>query len=253
VHLIGRRGPEFGKFTTKELRELGELDGVTAIAEAADLPADEEDRERHVAANLAVIAGWVGRAPDDGDRVIHAHFWRRPLAILGRDRVEAIRLEDTRPGGTGETTELPVQAVVRAVGYRSLPLPGLPFDDDRAVVRNDGVGRVLDEGGEPVLGVYVAGWIKRGPTGVIGTNKGDAAETARAVLEDLTSGALDGSREVTVIDDLLAERGVEHVTYEGWLAIDAEEKRRGVAQARTRTKVSDWDELRTLGRGAASS
>ncbi len=137
VHLIGRRGPEHAKFTTKELRELGELDGVTAVADAADLPPAEPDRERHVAANLAVIEGWVGRVPSAGDRVIQAHFWRRPTEILGTERVEAIRLESSRPDGTGETLDLPVQAVVRAVGYRSLPLPGVPFDEDSAVVSND--------------------------------------------------------------------------------------------------------------------
>ena len=149
VHLIGRRGPEHGKFTTKELRELGELDGVTAVSDPDDLPADDPDRERHVAANLAVIASWVGREPADGHRLIEAHFWRRPVEILGTDRVEAIRLESSRPDGSGEALDLPVQAVVRAVGYRSLPLPGLPFDEDNAVVRNDEIGRVVGDDGRP--------------------------------------------------------------------------------------------------------
>jgi ferredoxin--NADP+ reductase len=248
VHLIGRRGPEFGKFTTKELRELGELEGVTAIAEAEDLPPAEADRERHVAANLAVIESWVGRVPAPDDRVIHAHFWRRPLAILGTERVEGIRLVDTSPAGTGAVEDLAVQAVVRAVGYRSLPVPGLPFDDERAVVRNDGSGRVLGDDGSQVAGVYVAGWIKRGPTGVIGTNKSDAGDTARAVLDDLAAGAVDAGRPLGDVDALLADRGVPVVTYAGWLAIDAEEVRRGSATGRPREKVSDWEELRHIGR-----
>ena len=248
VHLIGRRGPEHGKFTTKELRELGELDGVTAIAEAEDLPVDEPDRERHVAANLTVIASWVGREPKAGDRVIRAHFWRRPVEILGNDSVEAIRLESSRPDGAGEVLDLPVQAVVRAVGYRSLPLPGIPFDDDNAVVRNDGIGRVLGDDGRPMPGEYVAGWIKRGPTGVIGTNKGDATQTVHALLDDLAAGAFDAARPLRDVDALLADRGVAVVPYSGWLAIDAEELTRGARSDRPRVKVSAWDDLNTLGR-----
>ena len=248
VHLIGRRGPEHGKFTTKELRELGELDGVTAVSDPADLPADDPDRERHVAANVAVIAGWVGREPADDHRLIEAHFWRRPTEILGTDRVEAIRLESSRPDGSGETLDLPVQAVVRAVGYRCLPLPGLPFDDDNAVVRNDEIGRVVGDDGRPLPGEYVAGWIKRGPTGVIGTNKGDATQTVHALLDDLASGAFDAVRPLEDIDAHLAAHGVPVVSYEGWLAIDAEEVARGVASGRPRVKVNTWDDLNALGR-----
>ena len=120
VHLIGRRGPEHGKFTTKELRELGELDGVTAVSDPDDLPADDPDRERHVAANLAVIATWVGREPADDHRLIEAHFWRRPVEILGTDRVEAIRLESSRPDGAGDDAR-PARAGGRA--GRRLPQP----------------------------------------------------------------------------------------------------------------------------------
>ena len=247
VHLIGRRGPEYGKFTTKELRELGELAGVTAVAEAADLPADEPDRERHVAANLAVLEGWVGRQPSPGDRAIRAHFWQRPVEILGSDRVEGIRLEGSRPEGPHEITELTVQAVVRAVGYRSLPLPGVPFDDEAAVVRNDGAGRVIDDTGAPLPGEYVTGWIKRGPTGVIGTNKGDAAETVRSLVADLAADGFDVNRAVDDVEVLLAERGVAWVGYPGWLAIDAEEIARGAATGRPRVKVNSWAELCALG------
>ncbi len=251
VHVIGRRGPEHGKFTTKELRELGELDGVTAVAESADLPAESADRERHVAANLAVIEGWVGRVPDPEDRVIRAHFWRRPIAILGADRVEAIRLESSRPDGSGDTFDLPVQAVIRAVGYRSLPLPDIPFDGEHAVVRNDGEGRVIGDDGARQPGEYAAGWIKRGPTGVIGTNKGDAGQTVRALLEDFGAGAWSPGHARVDIDQLLADRAVVVTTYAGWLAIDAEEVARGVSSGRPRVKVNTWADLAAVGTDAA--
>ncbi len=250
VHLIGRRGPEFAKFTTKELRELGELDGVTAIAEAGDLPDPGMEHERHVAANLAAIESWVGRTPQTHDRVIRAHFWQRPTAILGETSVAGIRLESSRPGTPAAVTELPVQAVVRAVGYRSLPLPDLPFDEERAVISHDGVGRVLDPTGDILVGEYVTGWVKRGPTGVIGTNKGDATETVRALLADLESGELDQTRRQVEIDAVLRDNAAAVVAYKGWLRIDAEEVARGGALGRPRVKIAAWDELLTLGANA---
>ena len=115
-------------------------------------------------------------------------------------------------------------------------------------MRNDTIGRVVDDAGRVLAGEYVAGWIKRGPTGVIGTNKGDAAETVHALLDDLAAGALDGSRAVADIDQLLEERGVEVVPYAGWLAIDAEELARGATAGRPRVKVNRWDDLHTYGR-----
>ncbi len=244
VHLIARRGPEFGRFTTKELRELGELEGVTAISDARDLPAPGQEWERHVAANLAVIESWVDRAPRAGDRVIRTHFWQRPVEILGVDRVTGLRLQRSRPEDSGAFTELPVQAVVRAVGYRSLAPPGVPFDDDAAVVRHDGHGRVIGDDGALQPGEYVAGWLKRGPTGVIGTNKGDAAETVRALLDDVQHDVVTAHARPDVLSRL---EGAEPISYQGWLAIDNEEEARGVASGRPRVKVNAWDELRRLG------
>ncbi len=252
VHLIGRRGPEHGKFTTKELRELGELDGVTAIADAEDMPEAAEDRERHVAANLVVLQSWVGRVPAVGDATIRARFWRRPVEIIGEDKVAGIRLQNNRPDAADDVIELPVQAVIRAVGYRSVALPGLPFDEDKAVVSNDGVGRVVDDAGMPYPGEYVAGWIKRGPTGVIGTNKSDAAETVRALVADLEAGAIAPGDAPTSIDEVLRSRSVRIVSYNGWLTIDGEELARGSSSGRPRIKVSTWDELNALGQDVTS-
>ncbi len=254
VYLIGRRGPEHGKFTTKELRELGELDGVTAVADAGDMPEAADGRERHVAANLVVLQSWVGRTPAEGDSTIRAKFWRRPIEIVGDDddRVTGIRLQDNHPGAADDVIELSVQAVVRAVGYRSVALPGLPFDEDNAVVSNDGVGRVVDASGTPYPGEYVAGWIKRGPTGVIGTNKSDAAETVRALVADLEAGTITPDTAGASIDEVLARQSVDSVTYDGWRAIDDEELARGKASGRPRVKVNTWDELDALARGKGS-
>lgn len=252
VHLIGRRGPEHGKFTTKELRELGELDGVTAVADTEDMPEDADDRERRVAANLVVLQSWVGKVPAENDATLHVQFWRRPIEIVGDDKVTAIRLRDNRPDASDDIIELPVQAVIRAVGYRSVALPGLPFDEDNAVVANDGVGRVIDTDGTPYPGEYVAGWIKRGPTGVIGTNKSDAAETVRALVADLEAGSLTPGATTRTIDEVLAAHAVAAVTYTGWRAIDDEELARGTASGRPRVKVNTWDELHALGRAGHS-
>jgi len=130
-------------------------------------------------------------------------------------------------------------------------MPGVPFDDERETIRNDG-GRVIDEAGTPLAGVYCTGWIKRGPSGVIGTNKKDATETVELLLEDAAAGLL-GRRADTDIADLLGERGVSAVTYGGWQAIDGIECARGAEQGRPRVKLSSWDELLAAGAGEAAS
>jgi ferredoxin--NADP+ reductase len=137
--------------------------------------------------------------------------------------------------------------VFRSVGYRGVSLPGVPFDERSGSIPN-AAGRVLDERGEPIPGLYAAGWIKRGPTGVIGTNKKDAVETVELLLEDARSGALP-EPDATGIDELLAERGADVVTYAGWEAIDAAERASGEAQGRPRVKLCTWDELLAAARG----
>ena len=196
VHMIGRRGPAQAKFTTKELRELGELDGVEIAVGTGEADLDAFDptggsarlaeTDRHVRGNYTVIAGWADREPAAAPRRLSVRFWLRPVEILGTDRVTGLRVERTRLDadgrftGTGETQDIPVQMVLRSVGYQSVPLPGVPFDERSAVVPNE-EGRVTGPDGKPLPGEYVAGWLKRGPTGVIGTNKSDAAQTVRAL------------------------------------------------------------------------
>jgi ferredoxin--NADP+ reductase len=208
VHMIGRRGPAYAKFTTKELRELAELPGVEVIvhADEADLNAFDSsggsvtlaESDRRVRGNLVSITKWAqGVTPATAStghaRRLIVRFWLKPVEILGADRVTGLTLERTAIdaagafGGTGEYETLDAQMVLRSVGYQSVPLPGVPFDERASVVPN-ALGRVLDSGGSPLPGEYVAGWLKRGPTGVIGTNKSDAAETVRGLLEDLAGG-----------------------------------------------------------------
>src|SRR5580692_6936809 len=208
VHMIGRRGPAYAKFTTKELRELGELPGVELVvhADEADLNAFDSsgegaalaDSDRRVRGNLVAISKWAREgtteaAPSGHKRRLVVRFWLKPVEILGTERVTGLTLERTAIdasgafGGTGQYETLNAQMVLRSVGYQSVPLPGVPFDERASVVPN-ALGRVLGADGSPLPGEYVAGWLKRGPTGVIGTNKSDAAETVRCLLEDLAGG-----------------------------------------------------------------
>jgi len=203
VHMIGRRGPAQAKFTTKELRELGELAGVDVVVGQGEADLDAFDasgesarlarEDRHVRGNYTVIKDWAGRAPTGAPRRLNLRFWLMPVEIHGAQRVEGLTVERTRLDadgrltGTGERETLPVQMVLRSVGYQSVPLAGVPFDERSHTVPN-AEGRVLGPDGQPLPGEYVAGWLKRGPTGVIGTNKSDAAQTVRALLADLAGG-----------------------------------------------------------------
>ena len=213
VHVIGRRGPAQAKFTTKELRELGELGGVHVSADPTELDlADGFDRsgesaalataDRRVRGNLVAMANWGGE-PAGAGRKLRLRFWLRPAEIHGSSAaVSGLRLERTRLSesgafeGTGEFETLDAQLVLRSVGYQSVPLPGVPFDTRTYTVPNAS-GRVLSETGEPLPGEYVVGWLKRGPTGVIGTNKADAAETVQALLADLAGGPGLGEGKLT--------------------------------------------------------
>jgi ferredoxin/flavodoxin---NADP+ reductase len=283
VHVIGRRGPAQAKFTTKELRELGELGGVHVSADAAELELDGgfdlsgesttlAASDRRVRGNLVAIAGWGNAdasASADQARKLRLRFWLRPAEIEGSSgTVSGLRLERTRLTesgaleGTGEFETVDAQLVLRSVGYQSVPLPGVPFDARTHTVPNAN-GRVLSGTGEPLPGEYVAGWLKRGPTGVIGTNKADAAETVQALLADLAGGpdvsegklprpgllrrpdgGVPASGGSTLDDDtdeaagnpalaqVLARRGVAPVSYAEWLRIAAAEEELAAALGR---------------------
>ncbi|MGW4022931.1 FAD-dependent oxidoreductase [Streptomyces sp. NPDC005009] len=258
IHMVGRRGPSQARFTTKELRELGTLpDTGIAVdpAEAAQDPAytDPSALPAPQRRNVEVLRGWAGAPVPGARRLIRLRFFLRPAELIAREgRVGAVRFERTVPDGhggvtgTGRFEDVEAQLVLRSVGYRGVPLEGLPFDAAGGTVPHL-AGRVLREGAV-APGEYVAGWIKRGPTGVIGTNRPCAKETVTSLLRDapfLTDRDLPG-------DPLAALRaeGVEPVEWTGWQAIEHAEAELGASLGRTTVKLPDWDALLAAARAA---
>jgi ferredoxin--NADP+ reductase len=277
VHMIGRRGPAQAKFTTKELRELGDLAGVEVVVGDGEADLDAFDptggsarlaeTDRHVRGNYAVIKKWAERPPAGAARRLILRFWLRPTEIQGPERVSGLTLERTRLDdqgrftGTGELETLPAQLVLRSVGYQSVPLPGVPFDEASHTVPNL-EGRVLGADGQPLAGEYVAGWLKRGPTGVIGTNKSDAAQTVRALLADLAGGPgpgdvqlprpgllrlpdpVPGAAEGSRLAEVLAAKGIRPVSYTDWMKIETAERDLAAALGRgARVKLGSRAEI----------
>ncbi len=263
ILVLGRRGPAQAAFTTPELQELGELAGADVVVDPADLILDPAsaaalaDDTPIARRNVEVLNGYGMREPAGKARHVLLRFCVSPVAILGENRVEAIEVEHNqlvadlagriRAEPTGVRETIPCGIVFRSVGYRGVSLQGIPFDEALGTIPND-CGRALDEGGEVIPGVYCAGWIKRGPSGVIGTNKKDAAETIELLLEDARAGLLTRATDER-IDMLLAERGIDVVTYAGWEAIDEAERSRGEPQSRPRVKLCSWNELLGAARG----
>jgi len=266
ITIVGRRGPAEAKFTTKELRELGELANADVEVDPRELelgPASAAAAAADVttAKNVEVLQGFAAQPKLGKPRTVALRFQLQPVEVLGDGRVTGMRFERTRlegePGGpvravgTGELETLPAQLVLRSVGYTGVALPGLPFDDRRGVVPNDR-GRVVDPAtGAPLPGVYVAGWIKRGASGVIGTNKADAMETVEGLVEDLAAGRLaptgtPDDLSPAAVDALLAARGAEPFDAEDWFALDAFEVAAGEAAGRPRVKCVRREEM--LGR-----
>jgi ferredoxin/flavodoxin---NADP+ reductase len=265
IVVLGRRGPVQAAWTPPELQEMGELAGADILVDPAELeldPASEAELAQAgpiVRRNLDALRGFAAREPAGKPRSVRLRFRVSPVAILGEERVEAVEtvrnlLEADASGrvravATGEREVIPCSVVFRSVGYHGIALPGVPFDESAGTMPNAG-GRVLDEQGLPIPGLYCAGWIKRGPTGVIGTNKKDATETVDLLLEDARAGLLSRSSEAEGrIEELLAERGVDVVMYEGWESIDTRERDRGAGQGRPRVKLCTWDELLDAARG----
>lgn len=249
VLMVARRGPSQGKFTTKELRELGTLPGVDVLADPAELAIDPAYADPGAALpavnrrNVEVLRGWASGPAGGGPRRIALRFFLRPVEVLGGGgRVTGMRFERTAPDGRGGVTgtgvyeDVPAQLVLRSVGYQGVPLPGLPFDERKGTVPH-AAGRVL-RAGRASVGEYVAGWIKRGPTGVIGTNRPCAKETASSLLQD--AGVL--ARHERDRDPLEAMRaaGLSPVEWPGWLAIETAEAELGLSLGRRSVKIPDW-------------
>jgi len=239
VWLVGRRGPEHATFTTPELRELLETPGIGVTLAGCDLDAiDDAVLERHARANVAAIAHAVAESPPSADRWLHLLFWHRPAALDGEGRVQAVRFEPTGPGA--EALTVPADLVLRSIGYRGVPLPGVPYDEGRIPNLE---GRVLELDGSARPGEYAVGWIKRGPVGLIGSNKKDAAETVAHLLEDL---ATQPRRHLADLDAALAARGVHPSDLADWRRIDEAEIARGGIRGSERTKIEAWHDLLDL-------
>ncbi len=258
IYVLGRRGPAQSAFTNPEIRELGEMEDAEVIVAPEEVELDplsrtwvESGESRTATRNIEVLSAYSRRPPAGHRRRIIMRFLTSPVEILGDDRVEAIRLVrnelQARGNGylsaraTGIFETLPVGLVFRSVGYRGVPLPGIPFYDAWGIIPN-AHGRVLSEqdSEETVRGLYVVGWIKRGPSGVIGTNKPDAVETVNMLLEDLATTRLwqPDAPAPAAIDALLQERGLRPVSFADWERLDTLEQERGAALGRPRLKYS---------------
>jgi ferredoxin--NADP+ reductase len=244
VHLLGRRGAQHAKFTTKELRELGELAGVAVVIDDGQLPSDPPEGITPLAVrNLAVLRSWAAREPEGARRRLHLHFGARPVEILGDDRVTGLRLERTSPDGvgSGETWVLPVDTVLRSVGYRGSVPDGVPFDESSCTIPSRDSRVLRDDAVAP--GEYVVGWIKRGATGLLGTNRSCARDTVASLREDADALLTARGTDPGGVAGLLAERAVRYVDLEGWHAVVDAESRHGEPHGRGQVKISDWDSL----------
>ena len=263
IHVLGRRGPAQAAFTNPELKELGELAEADVIVDPREIELDEHSahqmsghEDRTAEKNLHTLREFAARKPEGRKRRIVLRFLVSPVAILGSDKVEGVKLAKNRlvraPGNelraeaTGETETLPAGLIFRSVGYKGVPIPGVPFDQRAGVIPNV-EGRVLVAPGalEMLPGVYAVGWIKRGPSGVIGTNKPDSAETADHLLADVASGIIapraHGSRGA--VDQMLQARGVQVVTFADWKKLDELEQAAGKSRGAPREKFTRVAEM----------
>jgi ferredoxin--NADP+ reductase len=270
VYVLGRRGPAQAAFTNPEVRELGELVGADVTARPEEVEPDELTRQalerapdRATQKKVEILKEFSRRTPTGKPKRLVMRFLVSPVELLddGRGGVTGMRLVRNRlyatatgtlqPKATDEFEHLPVGLVFRSVGYRGVPLPGVPFNDDWGVILNE-KGRVLDAQTKlPLVGQYTAGWIKRGPTGVIGTNKPDAAETVTGMLEDLARDVhlRPADPSPGMVERLVRERQPQYLSYQDWLRLDEIETRRGKETGRPRVKFTRVkDMLAALGR-----
>ena len=264
VYLLGRRGPAQAAFTTPEIKELGEIEGADVAVEPREVELDplsraalERTPDRATAKKIEILQSYAARVPAGKPRTLVIRFLVSPVELLGDEsgRVRAITLARNelyemstgtlQPRATGHVETLPVGLVFRSVGYRGIALPDVPFNDRWAVILNE-KGRVLDPvSKQPVVGEYTGGWIKRGPSGVIGTNKPDAAETVACMLEDLARGATlqPSAPTAAAADALVRARQPDSVSYDDWRYLDRLELERGRALGRPRVKLTRLEDI----------
>ncbi len=262
ILVLGRRGPAQAAFTNPEVRELGEMANADIDIDAAEMELDQlsrewlesDDADPTNRRNVEIFTDFSQRDPEGKPQNIALRFLRSPIEIQGEGKVERIvvgrnelRRDETgriRAMDTGERETIECGLVLRSIGYKGIPIEGVPFDERAGTISNEG-GRVTDDG-DRVPGLYAVGWIKRGPSGVIGTNKKDAQETVDNIFADLEAGAMPEAElagDRGSIEALLNERKPDHVTFEGWQAIDAAEVEAGKTHGRPRVKLSRVDEL----------
>jgi ferredoxin--NADP+ reductase len=266
VIMLGRRGPAQAAFTNPELLELGELKRSDVIVAPEDVDLDpysrawlEEHGDKTARRNVEILTEYSQRELAGKSHRIELRFLRSPVEIVGDDEegpVSGIRVvrnqinEELRAVPTGEQEMIECGLVLRSIGYRGVPLPDVPFDERRGLIRNDG-GRVTDDEGQPIPGEYVVGWIKRGPSGVIGTNKKDASDTVARLLEDAEASKLNepsGESDPEAIEAWLRAQVPGLVTWQGWQAIDRHETGRGEPHGRPRVKVVSVAEMQRIAR-----
>ncbi|GGJ40630.1 FAD-dependent oxidoreductase [Deinococcus roseus] len=256
IYVLGRRGAAQAKFTTKELREFGELLNADVVVDPAEVQVDElsakEMENPGTAKNVEVLQHFSEKPLEGKPRRVHLRFLVSPVEIIGTDRVEGLKIEKNKlveqdgwvaAVGTGEFETLNVGMVLRSVGYKGVALPGVAFDARKGVIPNEG-GRVKTENGV-VPGEYTAGWIKRGPSGVVGTNKACAVDSVNLFLEDAATlpKADDANATPEAVDALLAARGARVVTFQDWLELDRHETEKGKAQGRPRVKFATVQDM----------
>lgn len=257
IFLIGRRGPLQAAFTPPEIKEMGALADCDVMVgprdlvlnEASQIELDKPD-QHHRQKNMTILQEFAERKPAGKSRRLNIRFYQSPVKLLGRERVEGAVLEKNelvgppykqKARGTGIKEELPCGLVFRSVGYKGVPIEGAPFDESQGVFPNQD-GRVTDA--ETILsGLYAAGWIKRGPSGVIGTNKPDSQATVKSIVEDLPHLLPCPTPSTRRVRELLESRGVRFVTFEEWRRIDEAEIERGKAKGKPREKFTSVEEM----------
>lgn len=252
IYVLGRRGPAQAKFTNPEIKEFGHLAIADPLVRAPELeldPASAADceKDRLMKQNVEILRSYIERGSGSKQRRVHFRFLVSPVEITGSGRVEQVKIErnklvDGNAVGSGEFETVGAGMVLRSVGYKGVPLPDVPFDSKKAIISNAG-GRVTDAVGAVQAGLYVAGWAKRGPTGVIGTNKKDAEETVALMLQDVGKSKAGGSGDIAT---LLSQRGVKFIDWQAWKKIDAAEVNNGRAQNRPRVKLVGIEEMRAV-------
>lgn len=261
VVILGRRGPAQAAFTNAEIKEFGELEGVRVVVSDADIALDPQSEaslanDKVAKRNVDIMQGYNTRTDWEGERSLVLRFLVSPAEIIGENgRMTAVRIERNQlvtnedgsqsAKGTGEFETLEAGLILRSVGYRGVAIPNVPFNDKKNTIANID-GRVVEPStNQPVGGEYTVGWIKRGPSGIIGTNKPDAVATVKSMVEDIPSltGIADENRDLAKIVELIEARKPDYVTFSDWKVLDAYETAKGAEQGRPRIKVTRVEEM----------